>query len=366
MNSQSSRHSGIDLLRVICMFLVVVLHILGFGGVLTSAEGNTANEYSAWAMETLAFCAVNCYAMISGFVCSDRKFKFGSIIPTWLRVVFYTIIITAIFAIVFPGTVGKTEWINAFFPVSRNQYWYFTAFFVMFFFIPCYNKVLQSMTIQNLRLILIVAAVLFTIIPTVFNTDMFYLADGYSFPWLIYLYFIGGYLKKVQTEKKQEEKRKYPYLLLYFLCAGIALLGRAIILLFQSKGIHIPYEGNLLIRYTSPLILLESVFLFLFFTRIQFHGIIGRIIGFVAPLTFSVYVIHANPLIWQKYIQNAFIEYATYSPIFMIGAVLLTALIILVLCLVIDVIRNILFKLFHINRVGNGIDKTLQKKGYIE
>ena len=69
------RNYGIDALRLISMLGVVALHVLGRGGVLANAAGK---KYAVcWFLECLAFCAVNCYGIISGYVCySEEKKKF--------------------------------------------------------------------------------------------------------------------------------------------------------------------------------------------------------------------------------------------------------------------------------------------------
>ena len=88
------RNYGIDFLRCFSMFMVVMLHILGHGGILNNATSGSLNYGVAWLLETMAYCAVNCYALISGFVGTKAKYRYTNIVMLWLQVVFYTIIIT--------------------------------------------------------------------------------------------------------------------------------------------------------------------------------------------------------------------------------------------------------------------------------
>ena len=60
---QQQRNYGIDLLRMFSMLLVVILHTEGHGGVLEAAQGHSV--YWAYLPEAFAYCAVNCYALIS-------------------------------------------------------------------------------------------------------------------------------------------------------------------------------------------------------------------------------------------------------------------------------------------------------------
>ena len=62
------RNRGIDLLRMTAMWMVVILHILNKGGVLAAAAPLSAGQGTARLLETAAYCAVNCFALITGYV----------------------------------------------------------------------------------------------------------------------------------------------------------------------------------------------------------------------------------------------------------------------------------------------------------
>ena len=61
------RNSGVDLLRIIAMYMIVIVHIFNHSGVLE-------NEYSLSIkivyilLYTIVFASANCYALISGYV----------------------------------------------------------------------------------------------------------------------------------------------------------------------------------------------------------------------------------------------------------------------------------------------------------
>ena len=86
--SNTTRNMGIDLLRIVSMFLVVFLHVLGRGGVLESAPILSVNYEIAWFIEIAAYCAVNCYALISGYVGIRGHYRYSNLLLLWLRVAF--------------------------------------------------------------------------------------------------------------------------------------------------------------------------------------------------------------------------------------------------------------------------------------
>ena len=72
-DKQNGRNYGIDLLRIISMVMIQILHILGNGGILNASIGAPVRNNVAWFLEIASYCAVNCYALISGYVGYGRK-----------------------------------------------------------------------------------------------------------------------------------------------------------------------------------------------------------------------------------------------------------------------------------------------------
>ena len=95
------KNYGIDALRILSMFMVVGLHIFNAGGVLDATERFSSRYEVGWLFQNAMFCAVDVFALISGYVWACAKYKYRNIIELWLQVVFYTVSITALFCIFF-------------------------------------------------------------------------------------------------------------------------------------------------------------------------------------------------------------------------------------------------------------------------
>ena len=105
-NVMREKNHGIDVLRMLAMFMVVVLHILNQGGIL-NASGRFTSQYEVgWLLQTAAFCAVDVYALISGYVWVYAKYRYRNIIELWMQVLFYTILITVLFWVFVPDSVS--------------------------------------------------------------------------------------------------------------------------------------------------------------------------------------------------------------------------------------------------------------------
>ena len=123
-----NRNYGLDLLRMLSMFLIVNLHVLGQGGAMVRVTGREAVYYSCWFVETCAYCAVDCYGLISGYVGVDSKHRPARILELWLQVFFYSAGITLLFRIFSPELLTEGSLWNAIFPVGWKTYWYFSAY----------------------------------------------------------------------------------------------------------------------------------------------------------------------------------------------------------------------------------------------
>ena len=140
-NIDKKRNYGIDCLRIVSMIMILILHILGQGGVIASAEYSSSKYWCLWLLETFAYCAVNCYALISGYVSYKSKLKLSSLIKLTFTVLFYTILSTVILSKFVDRNFSLGALFRIFIPFGfgNNPYWYFTAYFCLFFFQPYLN-----------------------------------------------------------------------------------------------------------------------------------------------------------------------------------------------------------------------------------
>lgn len=130
---KSERNMGVELFRIVSMLLVILLHVMGHGGVRTYSEHLSTNYMVAWFLETLGYCSVNCYAIISGFANVKTKFKFRRFAHLWLETVVLILGITAIAHFFIPSIeVQKEWWISALTPLTHRELWYLCAYFFMY------------------------------------------------------------------------------------------------------------------------------------------------------------------------------------------------------------------------------------------
>ncbi|NBJ91253.1 acyltransferase family protein [Parablautia muri] len=343
---------GIDALRILSMFMVVVAHILGPGGVLAAAEPRSIQYEAAWFLEIAAYCSVNCYALISGYVGIYAKYKYQNIVMLWLRVVFYTLSITLLFSILIPDAVLLKDWIKAVFPITRGYYWYFTAYFALFFFIPILNMAISKMTKNQHRAVTITLISVFSFWPTLFHKDVF--GTSSNAWWLIILYIIGSYIRKYGLFQKSNALTMF---LGYITVTALTWLSKFIIE-SQSLAFLNFIDQNYLFNNTSITMLMSGVFLLITFERIHIGHTVTKIIQCFSPAAFSVYLIHANPFVWNYLIKGRFSFQAKLPVLLGILTTLLIAALIFISCSFIDLIRSGIFKALKLQKfIGAAEDR---------
>lgn len=322
----TSRNNGIDFLRMLSMYMVVILHTLGQGGILTKLPPHTTPYETAWLLEIAAYCAVNCYALISGYVGCNSKFKFSRLVSLWLQIAFYTLGLTIFFSFKHPEFITGKTWLNACFPIMNVQYWYLTTYFGMYVFIPIMNLALQQLSKKYLQYVIIIFFIFFITIPAFKQQDIFSLDGGFSVIWLCMLYIIGGYINI------------YRFTLPKQICLLIYSFSVFITWIFKMRNI------TFLLDYASPTIFLAAISLLLIFANADIkNALLKKIIRVLAPTALSVYIIHVNPLIWNYYIIDFAVPLIKQNTPLLILGVLLASFAIYIICSLFDLIRIFIF-----------------------
>lgn len=342
MKSQT-RNYGIDLLRIVSMLMVCMTHILSQGGVQGALEFGSSCYKTSIFLSALSYGAVNCYGIISGYVGVEANIRYRSIIKLWLQAAFYSVGITLLFVVGGADGVGRGDLLLAVRPVLSYQYWYFTGYFCLFFFMPFLNKMIDAAGEKGRLQMLLLILFFFSFLQTC-GWQMFYTNDGYSFLWLMLLYLMGGCMRKISLVEKIPG---WVCALTYFAGAAVAQAG----------------DGHW-ITYISPAILLGSLAIVSLFSKMKFSRRMSAWIGRAAPLAFGVYLIHVHPLVFQHVLKDRFAFLSEWAnvPKFILG-IAGCSLLLFALCMGIEAVRKYLFKWMRMDLICEKLEELLM---YIE
>ncbi len=352
-----SRNYGIDLLRIVSMFYVLVLHTLKQGGILKTVTAGTAAYYTVWFMEVFAYCAVDIFAVISGYVSySDKpkKTRISSWIQMWLQVIFCGLLVTAVFCIIQPETTDAKDLIRSFFPLNNASYWYFTAYTGLFVMMPLLNAGIRAIPEETLKKTVIGMFLLFSIYDSA--APRFILNSGYSFIWLMILYCIGAAIRKCSIGNKWKTRN---IVIVLFLLAGFTWA-------WKLYGIRIGFmkaevnKGTFL-SYTSPTVLLCAVLHVILFSRMKLSTKMTSFVKWAAPSAFSIYLFNCQKYIWNDVMLDNFIPLAKTRVLYIVPGVLLFSAAFVICSLLADRIRIRLFRFLHVSEAADTAEQLIRK-----
>ena len=349
------RNYGVDLLRLLAMFMVLCLHVYGHGGILERLPQLSAKYETVWLVECLCICCLNCYMLISGYVGVCARYRYSNLALLWLRVLFYSLLITAAAKLFLPSAVGLRDWVQSLLPVLFNRYWFFTAYFAVFLMMPLLNTACTALSKQQLGSVLCGLLVFLSVLPTILHQDPFYTNFGSSAIWFAIAYLIGAYIRLyglLQTWSRAK---------LFFLYLAGSVGMWLFKLLFEAgtaRFLGNARVGNHLFVHVSPLVLLAAVALLLLFERLTFSEKNTKLISDLTPLAFSVYLIHEHPLFRTQVIGRlAFLADCAF-PLMLLGH-LAAVLVLYMFCLGVDTIREALFRRLKISEKLRKMEERL-------
>ncbi len=357
---ENSVHAGrmpsIDLFKTVSMLMVLTLHSLGSGGLFAGSVPGSGLYYLS--MLLYAFCniAVNCFALTTGFLNTGKRIKIKNILNLYLQVLFYSLAFFAVSCIAGDSELTLENLLPYAFPVINKVYWYFTCYFLTFAFMPLLNIILEHTEKRFLFIILAVIALLFGVVghlaPYISLHDIFSLNNGFSPLWLIYLYLVGGAIRKyrIVREKREGGRACLIYILLYIISTLFSIASGCLRETLEKVYPSPPlvYEYNFIFN------MLSAVFLLMFFLNLRIKA--NRVTSFFAKTSFGVYLIHEHPYVRKVLIEDALIPLLEPHPLVAMLGVLAFVLTVYLLCTVVEALRQLIFSLLWVNRLTALVD----------
>ena len=353
MTTIQKRDSGIDLLRLFAMGLIILHHLITHGGLSFTFSHFTISGMAMHLLNAVTRCAVNAYALISGYVMVQSRFRPSRLISLWLQVVFFAVL--GVLCLPLMGERILPEHLfSAVTPVSHDYYWYFTCYTVVFCLSPFLNLLLNSMNKRQAGWMLAALAILFSILPTFMLVDRFQLNKGYHAGWLVILYLYGGAFRMHGFHKIISRKKAV------LICAGCILASWTFRL--AALAMNAAWLEEHLLNYTSPTMLLCGAALIALFSGCHLPERIARAVSVLSPLTFGVYLIHDNPLVREHLIRMRVIGLAGLSPVGLLAGLFACWAGVYALCLLIEWLRTKLFALLCVPALCSRLETLLLRR----
>lgn len=312
-----NRQSNIEALRLLSMLMVLNLHSFeGYNhgtGILQAAD---------FFRETTSICAVNAFLLISGYF--GIKWKFKSFFNLIFQLFFYAFGVYAVAA-----AIGVIDFSSKEFLMNATciyKYWGFiTAYVLLYMLSPMLNALSEKLTSKELFLTIIV----------LYASEWLITRDCGSMNYGI-LYLIGRFIKKSNAVNNLEIDATKGYWLTTILIFALVYCSYSYLHITTAEKMCDFVFGY---SYSGPFVILQAVFLFLVFARMNFTS---KCINWCSASCLSIFLIHMHPSI--KHIgYYSFTESLYDLPVLQhIGVLLLLIISVFFGCILIDKIRIII------------------------
>ena len=305
--NSAGRQANLDLLRCVAMMMVVVLHYLGKGNLLTSLQTPDLYpaEYLAWLLESFCMVAVNVYMFISGYFLCTSSFRVSRLIQLVLQVWMYSVVfglIGSITGVIKETPVDTHYYLTLLFPVSMNHYWFLTAYIFLYLLLPFLGTAVRRMTKRQLgtAVLFLLAAfsVLKSVLPARLETDM----QGYDCLWYICVFAAAAYLRRFGVPFLEKRGRG---IALYVVCCLMVFGGTMLLRQVFLRTGSLERMLKMCLEYNHILAFLAAAGLFAAFRRLKISGWFAAFVCRIAPYTLGVYLLHENLGLrysWQKWL----------------------------------------------------------------
>ncbi|MCQ2390294.1 MAG: acyltransferase [Kiritimatiellae bacterium] len=283
---RNPRHQGLDLARIVFMFLIVLRHGAFQSGATTQGMALKVNYLLGVAINDLTAVAVNGFVLISSYFLCQQEFRSVRLVRLWASVLFYSLgVLMVAWVSGFPVTARMV--VGSCLPIVTGTYWFISEYFLLVALSPVLNVALNQLSFRQYRALMVVLLLAYSVLPSL-GLDTFSSGHGYSIGWFIVLYVTAVYLRRFRGSPAMGRS-----------LAGYAVATMATFVWLGAKFV-LKQRGVELVPpdcYDFLPTFLASVCLFRFFSAVDLRSrVICRLVGVLAPLTLGVYLFHDHVL----------------------------------------------------------------------
>ena len=355
------RESNFELLRIICMLMIITGHTFSWGGVLNASNPNIASMI--YIIYAIIVVEVNCFILLTGYFQSKSNFKTKKFINLLFVTYFYKVLITSLCYSLGWISLSKSEFLWQISPFDFSNYWFIKIYLVLYCLSPFINKFIRSIDRKTFRNLLIVLFIFCSLLVTLTNQQIFTNSAGYSLVQFVFMYLVGAYLReyiindeikeKMYKNKIELVKNIFIAISIFILCFITNYVLFRIGNFLMNKDGFIFLIGNriksVFMNYDNPLVVIGSVGFFMLFALLKVKS---RFINVISAVVFPVYLIHETavfrPVLYSWFGLDKLSNIGSYKIFIWVAIVVLS---IFIGCMLMDYIRKL--GLFILNRLIN-------------
>ena len=296
------RQSNIELLRIICMFMIVMHHFVvnvWYPDMLNLHTPSSVGETIVLLSHCLFFIGVNCFVLISGYF--SIKTSLRGFLHLYGFYAFYALLIAL------TQYFGDTQYvqlslsekcfhiaIHSLMPWDNNNFWFLNAYLGLFMVASLLNAAIENLTKSNYIRILVLLTILNVIFGNILSIDLLN-TWGFCVAQFVYLYMIGGYIRKYVTIESIRAHR-WSNLSVYAVSAALWTVFVAI------QVFQFPFIGRFFkaFSYNNVFVLAAAIGFFLFMLSFDIKS---KTINWFASSCLAAYLLQGSILPYSWYIE---------------------------------------------------------------
>lgn len=277
------RQTNIELLRIFSMLMVLVIHYnVGTNGQTTHemVMSEPFKFVGIASLKSLSFICVNCFIIISGYF--GIRWKRKSLCNYLFQIAFWggMIHIIAVGLGMANFSIKHLADNMLLFLVHGN--WFFVSYLALYMLAPIMNAYIEKVETRQLGWMVLAFYSFQTLFGWIFKNCIEF-SQGLTFVSFMGLYLLGAYLKRSDLKcfgwKSSRDLAMY---------AGVG----AICVIISMISNYIGFEKDIY-SYISPLQILQTIYLFLFFKKIHVRSKYDKSILFFSTSAFAALLMHS-------------------------------------------------------------------------
>ncbi|MBR5828059.1 MAG: acyltransferase [Paludibacteraceae bacterium] len=300
----AQRNSSIELLRIVCMLMVMLLHfnnhcanpgLLGFPTQLTG-------QYTmGYLIECFCIVAVNCFVLISGYF--GIRLKISSVLRFYLQCMLIQVVAYLIYIGLSSATLQAQPLLDALLVFSKGQCWFIVSYLCLMLVSPLLNAAVDALSKKQLLSSILLMGI--CVLYFGWYHDIEPTRDGYSFVFFVFLYLIGRYMGQHISHDWIRHHRWQ--MGIGYIVGSLLLFG--LLMLRYHHGVVI----RNVFHYDHPLVVINACFLLLMFLSFDFSN---KTVNWIAGSVFAAYLFQENIYLGDLYIYPTlanFFEQLSYG-----------------------------------------------------
>ena len=330
-----NRNTNLELLRILSIFMIIVSHYSIHNSILASSLDIGFNRFLL-EIVTLGDIGSILFVLISGYcLINSVNIKLRKILKILLQVLFYSLAIYLLFLFFGNEDFSLKFLVKSILPISFKQYWFATAYIILYIFHPYINKLLNSFNKKEHFIFIIINLIIFSLLHMITTNDYY----GNELVQFTIFYSIGAYFSKYKTTFFSNNKLNYVILV------SSVIISISSIVLFDFLGQNYSIfatNSRYFLNRTSIFSILIAISLFnIFINRKAFYN---KYINIISNCVFGVYLISDNVYMRKFLWLNVFNNSNYLDSNYLIFHMFISTITVFIVCIFIELIRQLIIE----------------------